>query len=402
MGDLIKNIYDIKKSKTYIDYNKFHSGNILGITKVSRKESMHSNFIAWALNPTSSHSLNFYPLLQLVRALEFLKSKPDNSKSRLDLNVVRKFYDEDFVIKATVEREIEHIDLLIKVETKDRKVIPILIENKVKSKEHGEDDGQTKKYFAWGEKEFSDKDKYYDPIYIFLLPDFRRDVRQEEESYIRMTYQELVDYILEPSMRLCGDTNSVSNYKVYLQCLSFQSDNEKEGNTMAISSEERKILDDFIKENKNLICSVLNELKDDVDASVISSITSTVRDYSTYNFDGGTYTKARLVLAVVKKYVNDKSPSTFDDLKKAFPDKLQGSMGVVRLESKIDDKYKGIGGQKRYFTDDGEKITLSGVKILVCNQWGSDGKPTNGKPKKGNNDSFIQQAKKLGYTITKS
>ena len=72
---------------------------------------------------------------------------------------------------------------------------------------------------------------------------------------------------------------------------------------MAISNEERKILDDFIKENKNLLCSVLNELKDEVDPSVLSTITSTVRDFSTYQLDGEQYGKAKLVLAVIKKYV---------------------------------------------------------------------------------------------------
>lgn len=404
MSDLIKNIYDIKKSKSYIDYNKYHVGNIFGITKVSRWELMHSNFIAWALNPSSSHSLEFYPLLQLIKALEFLIEKPDNIKSRLDLNIVRKFYNEDFAIKATVEREVEHIDILIKVETKD-KVLPILIENKVDSKENGKKGDQTKIYFNWGEKEFADRAKFYEPIYIFLLPEYHNSIIQKEEKYIRMTYQELVDYIIEPSMIQCGDLNSSNNYKEYLQCLSYQSDNEKGDRTMAISSEERKIIDNFIKENKNLIASVLNSgaLKDEVDESAMSSLISKIRDYSTYNFDGNSYTKARLVLAVVKKYVNENSPSTYIDLQKIFPDKLQGSKGVVRLASKVSDRDKGIGGQKRYFVDSNDQISLSGEidKILVCTEWGSDSKTKDGKIIKGNIEPFIRYAKNLGYTITK-
>lgn len=362
MSNLIKNIFDIKKSKSYIDYNKYHVGNIFGITKVSRWELMHSNFIAWALNPNSSHSLKFFPLLQLIYSLEFLIDKPDNDKSRLDLNTIRKFYNDDFIIKATVEREIEHIDILIKVETQE-KILPILVENKVDSKENGKLGDQTKVYFNWGEKEFADKTKFFEPIYIFLLPEYHSDVIQKEESYIRMTYQELVDYIIEPSMYQCGDFNSINNYKDYLQSLSYQSDNEKGDYAMAISTEERKIIEMFIKENKDLICAVLNNgLKDEIDENVRQKLTSTIRDYSTYNFEGTLYTKGRLVLAVVNKYVNDKNPATFNDLKSVFPDSLQGSKGVVRLETSVSDRDKGIGGQRRYFVGAGEPISLSGEK----------------------------------------
>jgi hypothetical protein len=93
------------------------------------------------------------------------------------------------------------------------------------------------------------------------------------------------------------------------------------------------------------------------------------KDFSKYLFEGKTYGKSRLVLAVVKKYVEDCKPSTFDELQDAFPDALQGSLGVVRRIGDVSDKYKGIGGVKRYFVDD--VICLaSGEKVIVCTQWG--------------------------------
>ena len=389
MSELTKNIFDIKKSKSYSDYNKYHVGNILGITKVSRWELMHSNFIAWLFNTSGSHSLHTFPLLQLIIGIEFLKDKPDNVKARVDMDVIRKFYDHDFLISAEVEREIEHIDIHILVKTKE-KILPILIENKVDSKENGKHGDQTNQYFEWGEEQYKDKNKYYSPIYLFLLPEYNSKVIQKNENYLRITYQELVDYVIEPSLYMCGDGESQNNIKIYLQCLSYQSDNEKGEYSMAISSEEKKILDDFIKENKNLLCSVLRELDDEVDSSALEKITKSVRDYSTYSFDGNEYTKARLVLAVVKKYVAEKNPASYADLTSVFMDHIQGSKGVVKREGNVTDKDKGIGGQKRYFVDD-PIVLSSGETILVCSQWDAD-----------NIGKLIDVAKKVGYSIVKA
>lgn len=385
MSDFTKKIFDIKSSKSYLDYNKYHMGNILGITKVSRWELMHSNFIAWLLDPKSTHALNYYSILQLIKCLEFLKDKSDNTNSRLDCNLIRKFYFDNYILSAEVQREFNNIDILIQVKTTD-KILPIIIENKVNSKENGKNGEQTKAYYDWGEEYFKDRNVYFEPIYIFLLPEYNSKVIQKCNVFLRMTYQELVDYVVEPALYKCGDEEAKNNIRVYLQCLSYQTDNEKGEYTMAISGEERKILDEFIKENKNLLCAVINELKDEVDQSVLDSFTSTVRDYSTYKFNGEEFTKARLVLAVVEKYVEDYDPNSFADLTNVFPPSLQGSKGVVKLDIDVSNKDKGIGGQKRYFVDN--PITLkSGEKVLVCTQWGID-----------NIKDFIQEASKY-YSI---
>ncbi len=391
MSDLTKAIFDIKRSKSFIFYNNYHVGNIFGITKTSRSELMHSNFIAWSLSPNSSHSLHFFPLLQLITSLEFLIKKPDNIKSRLDIDVIRKFYDESFIVDANVKREANHVDILITIKTKE-KTLPILIENKVDSPENGKHGDQTKVYFDWGEKEYADKTKYFDPIYIFLFPEYKSKVIQKEEKYIRMTYQELVDNVIEPSMHNCGDMNSKNNYRAYLQCLSFQADNEKGEYSMATSSEERTILDNFIKENKSLLLLVWKKIHEDgdIDDKAFDEMMSTFKDYSTYIFEGKAFSKSRLVLAVVKKYVDDNPSITYSDLKAAFPDNLIGNKkGVIKLDSEVSDKDKGIGGHKRYFVDD--PISVGSEKVLVCTQW-----------KKDNITVFIDHVvNKFGYDITK-
>lgn len=114
------------------------------------------------------------------------------------------------------------------------------------------------------------------------------------------------------------------------------------------------------------------------------------KDFSKYVFDGNTYGKSRLVLAVVKKYVEDHHPATFDELEKAFPRSIQGSLGVVCRIEDVSDKYKGIGGVKRYFVDDIIGLA-SGEKVIVCTQFGAP-----------NTERFVEHAvNALGYSIEK-
>ena len=399
MSEFLSKLEKIKSSKPYIDYHNYHQGNIFGITKTSRWELMHSNFIAWALHPNSTHGLKLYPLCQLVKSIGCVQDNADNETARkIEPELLYKFYNEDFIVDATIEREAavtggnttNHIDLVIEIATRE-KVLPIIVEVKVGSAENGKNNDQTVVYYNWGENEaYTDRTIYFDPIYIFLYPEYK-ETKQKCDKYIRMTFQELVDYVLVPSSVKCGDVVSINNYKQYLQSLSFQVDNEKGGRAMAICPEEKKILDEFVAQNRTLLLEVLLEYND-LPEAVKSAISSTLtKDTSQYKFQGKTLGKGKLVLAVVKKYVEDHPTETFTDLQKAFPDNLQGSKGVVRLDKTVKAADKGIGGKKRYFVKANEIIELpsTGEKVLVSIDWGI-----------GNIQDFIEQATKLGYSIT--
>ena len=108
------------------------------------------------------------------------------------------------------------------------------------------------------------------------------------------------------------------------------------------------------------------------------------RDKTKYIIDGRTCLKNRLVLEVVKKYVAEHAGITLDELRNVFYDKLQGSFGVVRTKSDIEQQK-----QIRYFYKDADTITLDdGTKIVVSNQWGKD-----------NIKAFVVLAKSFGYEI---
>ena len=99
------------------------------------------------------------------------------------------------------------------------------------------------------------------------------------------------------------------------------------------------------------------------------------KDTSKYTFNGKAYGKGKLVHAVVKDYVSKNPDTTFDALKKAFPDEWQADKPnqrnravFVRLadaEKLFEDK-----GHRRHFFKEGETIQLSDEVIAVSNQWG--------------------------------
>ena len=104
------------------------------------------------------------------------------------------------------------------------------------------------------------------------------------------------------------------------------------------------------------------------------------RDYSKYSVEGlgENLNKRQLVFTIVKDYIEKNNP-TLENLLATFPDALQGSQGVVRKESEVEDP-------KRFNMKTTLKIK-NAMHVVVSNQWGD------------NLPGFIQHAEKLGYSI---
>ena len=105
------------------------------------------------------------------------------------------------------------------------------------------------------------------------------------------------------------------------------------------------------------------------------------KDYTKYSVKGlgDNLNKRQLVFNVIKDYIEKNNP-TLETLFKTFPDELQGSKGVIRKESEVDDP-------KRFNMKEPLRIK-NGMHVVISNQWGGDNIP-----------SFIEAAKKLGYEI---
>jgi hypothetical protein len=113
------------------------------------------------------------------------------------------------------------------------------------------------------------------------------------------------------------------------------------------------------------------------------------KDYTKYNFDGEAYGKNGLVLAVIRAYLQSKPKTTFEDMKTAFPDSLQGSWGVVAMQEKGQEVFD-RSGYYRYFIDESNVlVTGDQKKIVVSTEWGLK-----------NIGKFIERARELGFQIS--
>ena len=95
------------------------------------------------------------------------------------------------------------------------------------------------------------------------------------------------------------------------------------------------------------------------------------KDYTRYKFNNEIYKKNRLVLAVVKFYLENNRNPSYENLLEVFPKILQGSIGVcIRLDEaihKIENSPNPKTEKTRYFLSDVISL-LDGEKIVVCTQ----------------------------------
>ena len=398
MDDYIKDILKACSSRAFHEYNKYHEGNIFSITKVSRQEHFHSNFLAWLFDSRASHGLGVFPVKQLLATIASSRTLPENINARIDENCVLPFtlgaFDIIYSVTKTEltfsdEKGKRAIDILVEVYTAGGKILPIVIENKVNSREHTR---QTEAYFNYAEKTYQGE-KYDKPIYVFLLPGYNK-AEPCMDAFFTIRYQNLVDSVIEPSLWICRD-NNVRNYlEMYLMCLSFQSDNEKGESIMATSSTESKILKEFMDSNKNFLVALIEMAKrdpdqDDETKKGLSKLESALRnkDYSKYIYNGREYNKRRLVLGVIKDYAEQNSHKTFEDIQSTFNiSRKKGGYDIVRRFDDIINTTM----ESRYFCKDDEIIhSGDGTALVVCGEWGDD------------ISHFLELVEKLGIKIVK-
>ncbi len=111
------------------------------------------------------------------------------------------------------------------------------------------------------------------------------------------------------------------------------------------------------------------------------------KDYTRYQFQGESFNKRKLVLAVIKYWVSENKPSTLSELLEAFPQETRrGGLFVPEQEAKEIYERQGI---YRHFLGDSEVLEFPDTtRYAISNQWG-----------KGNIEKFINQSKTLGYEI---
>lgn len=138
----------------------------------------------------------------------------------------------------------------------------------------------------------------------------------------------------------------------------------------------------FDKENLDVDKMIKN-----ITIDIIHDTENMGKDLTKYVFKGQKLGKGRLVLAVITDYVRQVPTIKFDDLLKAFPDELQGSINTI--ERLADAEYRFTKTKyKRHYLNENEVIELVDGPIAVCSQWGI-----------GNIENFIKHCKNINVEI---
>jgi hypothetical protein len=115
------------------------------------------------------------------------------------------------------------------------------------------------------------------------------------------------------------------------------------------------------------------------------------RDFTQYTFDGQTFGKGRLVLALIRRYIADHPGTDFAALREAFPDALQADsplqfstaqVVVAKLADVAD------GDRQRFFDKADELIDVADAKVVVSREWN-----------RHNILNVLARAESLGYQV---
>ena len=394
------NDFDIKaeiirccNSDKYIKLNNgINRKDIFSTLGISRKEKVHSKFIKWLLNPKEFHGLGEIPLKKFLQMLAIQKENDINKNAEITKDFLNCFIIGNYVIDySDIEVEVEYpiqlknssypryLDVLIRNfkiifnnlnDEKIEKNFMVIIENKVRSKEG---DNQTIDYYNWAHYE---ENKDYCPICVFLYPK-NMNTDCESKEFLRITYDDIVKYVIEPCLELIDSDLSRMFIKEYLKTLSYSIDMEGEL-IMAISQNEKDLCKDFISENEALFRYLLSAIRDDAEMGQGSEIYDVLdnmvddknikRDNTKYKFNNQKYSKGRLALEIVQ--VAAKKYNTFS--------KIDGAMNNIFTKNSklLVDSYTQSDADKdakrtpRYFIAQGEEINLE-KKYYLTSQWGT-------------------------------
>jgi len=139
----------------------------------------------------------------------------------------------------------------------------------------------------------------------------------------------------------------------------------------------------------NVIEKLLNHYEGISPELALKSVSkrSVKRHTKKYAFNGLSYGKGRLVLAIVKAYISDHPDTSFVELSSIFPKDLQGSSGVFVKQNIASEIFERT-GHKRHFIKPDELIQVEKDKIAISTEWSVE-----------NINRVIEKAASFGYVI---
>lgn len=267
----IKNaMFKMSNDATYLELShQCDQINVFNVLQVERNEKRHSAFLCWLLDPSSEHGLGTLPIKKLLALFAFCsKTVPEFETLFLSGN-----YDVA-VVECTTEKTLGSItgstskdraDIWILLSIKDpdgnRFVVPVIIENKVYACEGNQ---QTNKYHE-ALTAFCCNEGISTSVEIYLTPFEESSCASPE--FLHLTYQQLLDSVIEPLASLRMPENARSLIENYIHTLGTPSNgseeevkdpNKLENLIMAISKQKRDMLQKLYHDYKDLFDAALS------------------------------------------------------------------------------------------------------------------------------------------------
>lgn len=387
--------YNIDPQNTAIK-QYYDADNLWKTLHIERDENKHSAFLAWLFG----HDVNSEnsPLIKLLNLL-VLRSTEEQMDSRLKMAILKSKLRVKTAI-ITTEMIVSRLSTLISNDRLDIyskcdvdgvegfSQLEIIIENKVGA---SEGDAKNKNGVEWG-KGLSQTQRYYHAchenrkddstvqLFVFLTG---KEQKPQDGHFITISYQDLVDYILEPYLKNSNiDNHTEMAIKEYLRILG----NPYYKTILATTMEEKELLKDFYDRNKDLFMRAIDVMiattTDEDEKADLEDLQRTIKKTSRrhYTINGqGDYSMYQVIeeFAIYMMKTN----KTIDDV-----DKLVKSYIGSRKEflSKDKDKVKRIkNGKEEYYT-----FSYDGVDYFGTKEWSGDNDGNFQKLTKGINNNF--------------
>lgn len=187
-------ILEMYNSRPYQTLASFYNKQtVFNILKIERNENRHSAFLCWLFNPNGGHNLGDAPLKKFLGLYASLAPVTPLTNAFITGN-----YDLD-VIEFTTEKMTEKgrrmdVWMILRITVdNDEYIVPVVIENKIYS---GQSKKQTEDYHEEINALVNSTGDKYIPVEVFLSPGEKE--KATCPSFINITYQQLLDWVLEP------------------------------------------------------------------------------------------------------------------------------------------------------------------------------------------------------------
>lgn len=252
-------LFELLNSNEFNKLDEYYSRETyLDILGVSRKELVHSNFLAWLFNPKANHGLGDYAIRKLLEMN--YRNMPKGLKEYISVGNYE-------IVKFDIARELStngsgYLDLYMNLELNLNKQkteeLYVIVENKVESKE-GKD--QTLKYQQWVERTIKSKNV----VMIYLTADTEENITSDR--FVKVSYTELNNKVLKLCERKIENPNAKYLLSDYICCLSQPLLNPMEDNiddfthtVLAISDNEIEWVNSLIKKYEKQLLYIIDEL----------------------------------------------------------------------------------------------------------------------------------------------